>query len=854
MRPRPLLLALTAALAALTAGLPAQQAPPPEPLRTAGDRPFDVRHLRLDLRVDLPGKAVDGVATLDVVAQRRLSVLSLDAVEFTVRKVEIERGKEKSSEARFGHDGKKLTVELDRPLAAGEEALLRISYRVKEPRAGLYFFGPSKDDPDVPLTVWSQGEPITNRYWFPCLDQPNVRQSTELVVTVPAGFEVLSNGALVSKGAAAKPEEVTFHWKQEKPHPSYLVTLVVGKFDVVKEEWDGREGPPMPVLFYVPQGRKADVARTFGRTREMIAFFSDRFGINYPWEKYAQVVVEQFTAGGMENTSATTLTDRALHDERAMLDSSPDSLIAHELAHQWWGDMVTCRDWAHLWLNEGFASYSEALWDEHKLGADEYQATMLRKSRQAVAGGKERPVVDRRYAFPRSMFDARAYPKGAFVLHMLRQRLGEEAFWRGVQEYGRRNRFRSVETVELRRALESASGRDLERFFYDWTERPGHPVLEVTSEYEAEAKRLRVSVKQTQSAEPFHFPLTVRVVNGVEPVVHVEEITGRETQFTLPSAIRPTLVEIDPGLAVLAELSETKGRDWWLAQLTHGSTVASRTRAAEHLGKSKAAEDRAALAAALSAEKFWAVRVEVAHALGASGGAAARDALVAGLKADQPKVRRACAEQLGKWVGDAEAAKALKAVLEKGDPSYFVEAAALAGYARLKQPDAVNVLLPWLARPSHNEVLRTAALAGLGQTRDPAAVDVLVGWTKKGKPRQARTAALAALAKLAPAATGPQREAILTAVRACAEGETWALRRAAVEALRELAQTAPPAREALEALAQHDADERVQEAAKKALERPRGAASAEMEKLREEVERLKKEQQALRERLEKKGN
>src|SRR5262249_34353741 len=273
---------------------------------------------------------------------------------------------------------------------------------------------------------------------------------------VADGFEVLSNGALLSRKENDN-KTVTYHWKQEKSHSSYLVTLVVGQFDVVKEDWHG-----LPVLYYVPKGRKPDVARTFGRTREMLTFFSKRFGIAYPWEKYAQVVVEQFSSGGMENTSATTLTDRALLDERAFLDSSPDGLIAHELGHQWWGDLVTCRDWSHIWLNEGFATFSEVLWMEHDKGADEAAYLLLQKARSARGGGKDRPIVDRRYTSAVSMFDARAYPKGAWVLHMLRRRLGDDAFWRAMRRYGTEHRLKSVETSDFRKTLERDTGFNLE--------------------------------------------------------------------------------------------------------------------------------------------------------------------------------------------------------------------------------------------------------------------------------------------------------------------------------------------------------------------------------------------------------
>jgi aminopeptidase N len=836
---------------------------PAEPLRTTADRPIDIQHIRLDLRVDLPKKTVEGRATLQVRSLRPIAAISLDAVGFEVSKVTLATG-DKAEPLRFSHGGRKLAIDLEPAWPADRSGVLRIDYRVREPRAGLHFFGPSPGEPDVPLTVWSQGEPDTNRYWFPCRDQLNQRQTTELVVTVADGLEVVSNGKLVER--QSHPDKtVTFHWRQDKPHPAYLVTLVVGPFDIVREEWN-----QLPVLYYVPRGHKDDVARSFGHTREMLTFFSQRFGIDYPWDKYAQVVVEQFSAGGMENTSATTLTDRALHDQRSSLDSSSDGLVAHELAHQWWGDLVTCRDWAHIWLNEGFASYAEVLWAEHAKGPDEAAYQLVQKARAAIAGGKERPIVDRHYASPWLMFDARAYPKGAWVLHMLRRRLGEEAFWKCIQRYGTEHRLQSADTTDFRKTLERVTGRSLERFFYDWTERPGHPVLEITTDYLADSKQVRIAVKQTQTGEAFHFPLKIAfnrnltpppTASKVDPPLptlrprEVErEITEKEQTFYFDMD-RPELVEIDPDQAVLAEIKETKSRELWLKQLTQSPGVAARIRAAEHFGQSKAPADREALAAALASEKFGGVQGEIVAALGESGGDSSRDVLIQGLQHARPKVRRACVEQLGKFPRDGKVAAALKALLHKGDPSYFVEAAALGAYGKLQQPDTVAVLSPWLDKSSHNEVLRSAALDGLGHAQDLSALDMLTVWTKRGKPRACRAAALAGLARLAQTAnpSDEQRQRIVAAVAACLDAEGPIVRRGAVAALRDLGRSAAPTLATLEAIARHDPDEHLRELARKAVEQIHSntPTPVELTRLREELERLQRANEALRDRVDK---
>jgi aminopeptidase N len=833
-------------------GIVRGQTPTDGPLRTAGDRPLDVRHMRLDLRVDLPHQTVDARSTLQVRALRPLASVELDAVEFEVKAVRIVHDRDEAA-ARFSHDGKKLVIDFDPAWPAGHEATLQIDYRVREPRDGLHFFAPTSTEPNVPLSVWSQGEAVTNRFWFPCFDHPDVRQTTELVVTVAEGFEVLSNGKLVERRDSPADKTVTFHWLQDKPHPSYLVTLVVGRFEVVRDEWDR-----LPVLYYVPRDRKDEVPTTFGRTRDMLAYFSKRFG-DYPWDKYAQVVVEQFTAGGMENTSATTMNDFILHDRRSLLDGSADFIVAHELAHQWWGDMVTCRDWAHLWLNEGFASYAEAMWAEHADGADEYAYNIYQKARSAISGGKDRPVVDRRYSGPFSMFDARSYPKGAFVLHMLRQRLGDDVFWKCLQRYGREHRLQSVETVDFRRTLEAETGRDLERFFYDWTERPGSPSLEVSTDYLPDARLARLVVKQTQGGEPFHFPLRLvfrcDTSAGTQEVDREQEITDKEQTLYVPLPGRPTLVEVDPRQAVLADVRENKGRDLWLAQLRESHSVAARIRAARHFADERGLADRETLARALPAEKFWGVQAEIARALGDAGGDVCRDALLAGLKLPEARVRRACVEQLGKFRHDTAVTAALKGLLRTGDASWGVEAACLEAYARLGESDAVPLLLPWLAKPSHADVLRVAALGGLGEARDLTALDTLLGWTKRGKPRACRVAALNALARLTltAAPSDEQRQQIVATAAACLEGESRPVRGTAITVLRDLGRSAAPSLAALEALSRHDPEESVRDQARKAVEQVRSnqPVPVEVTRLREELERLRQAQEKLQDRLSK---
>ena len=590
---------------------------------------------------------------------------------------------------------------------------------------------------------------------------------------------------------------------------------------MVREDWEG-----VPVTYYVPQGEKDKVPHTFGRTKEMLTFFSKRFGVRYPWAKYAQVVAHGF-GGGMENTSATTMGD-ILQDGRSLLDNNAEWIVSHELAHQWWGDLVTCRDWAHLWLNEGFASYAEALWDEQARGVDAYAYNMYQKAGGAIEGGKNRPVVDHRYPNPNNMFDGRSYPKGAWILHMLRLELGEEAFWKGIQKWADGHRLQSVETADFRRTLEIESGRDLERFFHDWTERAGSPVVEVAAEYHADSKQAKIVVKQTQPGDPFQFPLKLvfRCASSSQPIEHRQIVSEKEATLFVALPGRPLRVDVDPDQAILGEIKEQKGRDLWLAQLEESPSVVLRIRAAKHFAESKSQEDSEVLARAMQSEKFWGVQSEIAHLLGTIRNSVCSEALLAGVKNDQAKIRRACVSELGRMPKDPKVTAAIKNIIKHGDPSYGVEAGALIAYAALQESDTVAVLLPWLAKPSHRDELRLAALRGLGDSRDASAVDVLLAWSKAGKPRRARSAALAAVMSLAKNTklSEEQRTAIAAVATDAIQNSDGRLRDQAIGAAKELGKSAESTLPALDALAKNDLQEPVRRAAKEAAEHIRSSA------------------------------
>ena len=833
--PRLTILTLIAGLF-LTLPLPAQS------LKTAPDRPVDISHLRLDLKLDLPGKGVEARAALTVTVLRDAATIALDAVNFQVTACRwLGEGTMQPVEVPFRQEKGKLSLTPPGGFKAGSRAILQVVYKVKDPKDGLFFFGPGPGDTETPLMVWSQGESTGNRHWIPCLDHPVARQTTELVATVEKGFEVLSNGRLVSRVDNAD-NTTTFHWKQENPHPSYLVTLVAGKFDVTEEK-----AGDLSLLYYIPKGGKGfqgNVAKTFGRTREMLDFFQRRFGVRYPWEKYAQVVVEQFTSGGMENTSATTLTDRVMVDERALLDYDPDGLIAHELAHQWWGDLVTCRDWAHLWLNEGFASFSEVIWAEHHDGLEKGRYDLLRKMRSALEGDS-RPIVDRRYGDPRDMFDNRVYPKGAWMLQMLRSKLGEEVFWKGVRAWAERYRFKSAETADLRRVLEETSGLDLERFFTDFLERGGHPELKADVSWDAESRTLEIKLEQKQKGDPYDLrvPFEILLENGQRQLETIP-LAERKATTRLKLAQPPATWEIDPHFTLLAAWTEKREPRQWVTLAARGG-VHGRARAITALGD--LTDQSEALASILAQEKLPGLAAEAAQALGKQKDAPTTQRLLAALAHPEAKVRRVVVEALGKKKGDEASKAALKKLVDQGDPSAAVEAAALLAYARVGGAPAQALAARYLGRESHGEVLRTAALEALAESGQADAVDTLLAWTAQGKPRGARLAAMRSASVLAgkETVTAEARKRILDTLVARLDGENPQIRRAAALALDQLGEKGRPALARLELAVNDDTDNQVRRTAERAVRNLNtksdpAALQAEIKRLRTDLDDFKR--------------
>jgi aminopeptidase N len=799
-------------------------------------RPFRIDHLALDLALDIAQRRVVGAATLDVSRiDPAASELPLDAVGFDIRSVKVN-----GRTASFTYDGKMLTVRVGESVGT---ARIVVAYAAT-PRRGLYFLEPDEHVPGRPRQVWSQCQEEDARHWFPCHDKPHVKMSTEMVVHVPNGWSVLSNGELVS---SEEPEQGAwkFHWKMKEPHPSYLVTLVAGEFALLADTAQVGDRT-VPITYLVPKGREDDGRRTFARTPDMVTYFGDLLSVPYPWNKYAQVVVSDFIFGGMENTTATTMYEHILLDERAAIDVSSDDLISHELAHQWFGDFVTCRDWSEGWLNEGFATYMEHVWREKHLGRDEHDYG-LRADLEAYLGEAHgryrRPIVCQTYDAPLDLFDRHLYEKGGLALHVLCEEVGKTLFWRGVGLYLQRAAHGLVETRDLLRALESVSGRSLGKLFQQLVYEPGHPELEVKVEWEKGV--LCVQVKQEQNTNdgvPAAFELTIDLdIVDEAGTVRRETlaVTQKAESFAVACQRRPAFVVVDPLMRVLGEVRLKVPNDMLRAQLERAKTARGRWLAAAALAKSDDALTIAALAKCVdNDEEFWGTRAQAAHALGKIRARECEAVLSKALSVAHPKVRRAVADALGAFK-TTTALEALRPVALK-DESYVVEAEAARALGRTKQPAAFETLVDLLERSSWFEVIRAGAIDGLAALRDDRAVAHVAARTRYGHPARARRAAILALPKIA--SDRKTRETLEHLL----EDSDPIVRIDVARALHDLGD--PKARPALRERLETDLDARVRRRIRETL-RDLSEPRRGVEPLRDELEKLQGEHQELRARL-----
>ncbi|MBI5624783.1 MAG: HEAT repeat domain-containing protein [Elusimicrobia bacterium] len=710
------------------------------------DAGFATRHVRIALSIDVRGKTAFGscAATLESLGGGDREV-RLDAVGMKVAAVRLESGG--GSRLRFSHERGVLRAFLPRPVPRGERVTVSVSYSLKDPAAGLTFIGPDKDEPGRPLQVWSQGQTDDSRFWFPCRDVPSEKATTEVLATVPEDFTAVSNGELVSSARVPGRRLRTWHWRMAQPHSLYLVTLAVGRFSELRDEWDG-----IPVTYYCERGREADARRGFGKTPDMVRFFSERIGVRYPWPKYAQVAMHEF-GGGMENTSAATQTDMALLDRRAALDTDFDGLVAHELAHQWFGDLVTCRSWSHGWLNEGFASYFDPLYQGHALGEDAFHYDMHLEAQAYFdedSSRYSRPIVTNVYKHSWSLFDRHLYQKAAWVLHGIRYRLGDELWWAAVKHYVERFSHRCVETSDFVAAVEEATGRNIRPMVDRWVYGAGHPEYRAAYRWDQAKKEAVVWITQRQKPSGksglFSVALEFRFETDGVLKTFKKTVDERERSFRFKLPEEPTAAWIDPDHWVLKELEFSKPASFWRRQLRIDRNIMGRVEAAGQISRWKTPESVSLIEAAFHREKFWAGRYELAKALGRVGTSESFKALQRLLKIADHRSRRGVAEALAEFPG--EAAISLLMGLARKDPALRVRTASLRCLGKLGAMQALPLALKALSEDSWGEVIRRSGVTALASLQGTKALARLKRLSMPDQPTPVRLEAADWLGRL----------------------------------------------------------------------------------------------------------
>ncbi len=683
-------------------------------LKYAPDRAVDISKFALDLTPDFERRAFAAEATYTFTPiAKPLAELRFDAVDLTVEAITSS-----AQIASHQNTDKEIIITFAAPVPAGCETTLAIRYRA-QPSRGLYFRVPANGYPASEPQLWTQSQPEDARHWFPCHDFPNMKLTSEVTCRVPEGMMVISNGRQVAAEKDPKTGLLAIRWAQEKPHVNYLLTLVAGRFVTLEDKLRD-----VPLRFYAPPSDAAEAPLTFAPTKAALEYFEREIGVRYPWAQYGQVVVRDFTSGGMENTTLTTLTEHTLHRADTGRLTSSDGLVAHELAHQWFGDLVTCKDWSHIWLNEGFATYYEMLFAGAREGRDNFLARLMCSAEHIFeqTNTVERAMFWRRYRKPWEQFDYRAYPKGAWVLHMLRSQLGDELYRRCVKTYLERHAYGTVVTEDFNRVVEELSGRSFDRFFDQWVFHGGFPVLDVAYEWQARQCLAKISVKQTQKINDaimlFQFPLTVRFQTKTGAVTQTVQIKEAEEDFYFPLAQEPQLVRLDPDTALLAKINFKPPTAMLYAQLADAGDVVGRLLAAQLLAGKKDSETIAKLKAALNSDAFFGVRARAAKSLREIHSDDALEALCASLAQPDERARAGVVESLAGFFHPRAAGVLQQVIAQEKNPA--IVATALRGLGAYHQPAIRDLLLKYLESDSYRQQLAEAAFDALRAQDDPA--------------------------------------------------------------------------------------------------------------------------------------
>ncbi len=545
------------------------------------DKTHDLIHTKLKVDFNFEKKELNGEAW--VTAKPHFyssSTFTLDAKAMLIHAVSLNKIK-----LNYTYNDSKLLINLPQEYKRNQEFTVYIKYtarpeKVKEQGSnaitaakGLYFINAKGLDKNKPTQIWTQGETEANSVWFPTIDSPNQKTTQEIFITLPNKFLTLSNGKLVSKTVSGTNR--TDYWKMDKKHAPYLFFMGVGEFEVIEDVYNN-----IPVNYYVEKEYAPFAKEIFGDTPEMMKFFSEKLGVEFPWNKYSQIVVRDYVSGAMENTTAVVHAEKAYQTPGQLIDENvQENTIAHELIHHWFGDLVTAESWSNLTLNESFANYGEYLWREYKYGALDASMHLYNVNKAYLEGQNlDKHLVRFNYTDKEDMFDLVSYNKGGTILHMLRNYLGDEAFFEGLKVYLNKFKYKPAEVHQLRLVLEEVSGKDLNWFFNQWYYNAGHPRIDVSYDYNLLEKKVTVNLLQLQPNE-FKFPLAIDIFENGTRKRHQVFVNSRDASFTFNYSKQPTFIQINSDGVLLCEITENKVLSDYLFQLKNAKNYAHRREA-----------------------------------------------------------------------------------------------------------------------------------------------------------------------------------------------------------------------------------------------------------------------------------
>ena len=714
-------------------GIVNAQAPFPSEALPRRSRSYDVLHYKIVVNFQEEQKKVIGTTSVTFVPLvDHLDSMVLDAVSMDVRSVSLMGGRPLG----FTNRSPELAVHFPEPCTRDDTLTVLIEY-LCTPKLGLYFIQPDSTDHTKHHQIWTQGEDMDNRYWFPCYDYPNDKATSEVIATVRDNYHLVSNGELVETKSDRKSGTRTFHWRQSKPHSSYLIMLAAGEYEVIQDHYRS-----IPLQYYVYRGQVDDARRTFAKTPAMLQFFEEKTGCAYPWEKFAQVIIDEFMWGGMENTSVVTLNAHTITDPRAELDFSSDGVISHELAHQWWGDLVTCRDWTNLWLNEGFAEYFDTMFKGHDKGRDEFQYELMNAAKNVLTAERglgRKPIVSH------DSYTTNLYSKGGWVLHMLRNILGEKEFLHAMNYYIRRYEYGVVDTHEFQLAIEDATGQNLQWFFDQWVYKAGYPALNVTKSWDNGIKNLTLTIKQTQPIDSlcgiFTLPLEIECTTPRGSSLTRVWVNKGEQAFTIGLDDEPLMVIADKGQKVLKSLDFEKPEQELLYQLEHAEDVNDRVDAAKEVRRFK--ESPAvlnALSRSAQRDRFWGVRREATISLGVMTAESVKETLFAVCKDRNSRVRHAAIVALDRFK-DHDVSRFIQEAAAS-ESSYVVLGSCISSLAEVDTANAFDFARRYVDVDSYRDIVRQAALSAMHELRDLRSLPFAIKYAGPGQQPETRALAV----------------------------------------------------------------------------------------------------------------